>query len=412
VGLVLTLTGVGSAACDSTTEPLRTSDVEILTDFEGASLETWSESTAGRFLLRIRKDTNSDFARWYSFRAIGGQGEPLTFLIQNAGESSAADAWSFNRPAVSADGGATWGRIEETRYDGLVFTFRHTPASDDEWIALQPVYNFSRWESLAEDIRGHPMVDSLVVLTRTLEDRPVHLVKITDPSVPDSGKRAFWITARQHPAEVGGSWKAEGLLLWLLSEEPQAAEFRRRGIAYMVPFMNPDGVWHGNYRVNTAGANLNREWANQNMATAPSVAATTQRIQSFVSTGGELAFFADLHSYSSLRKNFFFYSGPERAAEEQVQEVEALMERFQEINGDFTRGGSSRSSDDTRLARGWVFETFGVQAVTFESAYQDVTYGPHAGEYMTVERYLALGEGLGKAVAEVLFGIPPDGGSS
>ena len=87
------------------------------------------------------------------------------------------------------------------------------------------------------------------------------------------------------------------------------------------------------------------------------------------------------------------------------------MDRFQEINGDFTRAGSSPSSDDTRLARGWAFETFGVQAVTFESAYQDVTYGPHAGQYMTVERFLALGEGLGRAVAEVLFGIPPDGGN-
>ena len=78
--------------------------------------------------------------------------------------------------------------------------------------------------------------------------------------------------------------------------------------------------------------------------------------------------------------------------------------------GDFTQEGSSPSGDSKRLARGWVDETFGVQAVTFESAYQDVTYGPNAGQFMTPERYMALGEDLGRAMADVLFGIPVDGG--
>jgi murein tripeptide amidase MpaA len=253
------------------------------------------------------------------------------------------------------------------------------------------------------------MVDTLEVLANTLEDRPVHLVKVTDTSVPDTEKRAVWVIGRQHPAEVGGSWKGEGLLRWFLSSDPQAAELRRQAILYMVPFMNPDGVWHGNYRVNTIGANLNREWENQNPSTAPSVAATAAQIQRFVSGGGEIAFFADLHSYTILRKNFFYYAGPDRAPPEKVQEIEALMSRLEEINGDFTQEGSSPSDDSKRVARGWVHETFGVQAVTFESAYQDVTYGPNAGQFMTPERYIALGEDLGKAVAEVMFGIPAEG---
>jgi murein tripeptide amidase MpaA len=316
----------------------------------------------------------------------------------------------MNRPAVSSDGGASWGRIADTQYDGLVFSFEHTPVSDTEWIALVAVYSFSRWLSMVDEIRSHPMVDTLEVLATTLEGRPVHFVKVTDASVPDTAKRAVWAIGRQHPAEVGGSWKGEGLLRWFLSDGPQATELRRQAILYMVPFMNPDGVWHGNYRVNSVGANLNREWENQNPATAPSVAATAAQMQHFVSAGGDIAFFVDFHSYTILRKNFFFYAGPDRAPPEKVQEIEALMARFEQINGDFTQEGSSPSGDDKRLARGWVDETFGVQAVTFVSAYQDVTYGPNAGQFMTPERYMALGEGLGKAVAEVLFGIPGDGG--
>lgn len=380
-------------------------DVDIQTDFEGASLASWVQRDPGRFDIRIRTDTNSDFARWYSFRVQGAQGKALTFHISNAGQVSAADAWSINQPVVSIDGGATWDRIQQTSYEGGVFTFRRTLRSDHEWIALNPVYNFSRWQALAEAIGDHPMVDSLAVLTNTVQGRPVHLVKITDSTVPDEEKGGVWAIARQHPAEVAGSWMAEGLINWLLSDDPQAAELLREAVFYIVPFMNPDGVALGNYRVNSVGKNLNREWTNRDYSTAPSVAAVADAIERYVASSRSFDFFVDFHAYSSLRKNFFFYSGRNRAPEGQVQEMEALMDLFQSINGDFTRAGSSTSNDDTRLARGWVFESFGVHAVTFEASYQDVTYGPMALQYMTPGRWQALGGGLGKSLAELLFGV-------
>lgn len=397
---------VGLWACESSPpEGTTLSAVELWADFEGASLESWTQSLPGTFSLRVRNDTNSDFARWYSFRVMDGGGEDLTFRIVNAGELSAADAFSFNRPAVSTDGGSSWDRIVSASYDAGVFAFDLTPPNDEVWIALGPVYNFSRWEALADEIRDHAMVDSLEVIAQTLQGRPLHLVKVTDPSVHDSLKGAVWGIARQHPAEVGGSWMAEGLLRWVLSDDPQAQELRRQAVFYLVPFMNPDGVALGNYRVNSVGANLNREWANQDPSTAPTVAAVASRIEALRASGRRFEFFVDFHAYSSLRKNFFFYSGLDRASPEEVQEIEALMSRFQELNGDFTRTGSGPSSDDTRLARGWAFETFGVQAVTFECSYQDITYGPRAGTYMTSDRYQELGEGLGKSIAEVLFGV-------
>jgi len=397
---------VGLCACESSgTSPLETPTVRLAVDFEGASLESWSQSPPRTFNLRVRKDTNSDFARWFSFRVMDGGGEDLTFRIVNAGELSAADAFSFNRPAVSTDGGVTWDRVASASYDAGVFSFDLTPPNGEVWIALGPVYNFSRWEALVDEIRDHSMVDSLEVIGQTLQGRSLHLVKVTDPSVHDSLKGAVWGIARQHPAEVGGSWMAEGLIRWVLSDEPQAKELRRQAVFYLVPFMNPDGVALGNYRVNSVGANLNREWANQDPSTAPTVAAVASRIEALRASGRRFEFFVDFHAYSSLRKNFFFYSGTDRASPGEVQEIEALMARFQELNGDFTRTGSAPSSDDTRLARGWAFETSGVQAVTFECSYQDITYGPRAGTYMTPDRYQELGEGLGKSIAEVSFGV-------
>ena len=404
--VLLLLISMALAGCDSSTGP-EPMPLQILTDFEGASLGGWALLPGDTVDFTIREDTNSEFARWYSFRVRGDPGTTATFRILNAGDVSAAGAWPFNRPAVSSDGGASWSRIADTELEEGVFTFRHSLSTEEEWVALGPVYNFSRWLAKVDEIRGHPKVDSLVTLSHTIQGRPVHLVKITDPSIPDSQKGAVWCTGRQHPAEVAGSWMAEGLLDWLLSGDAQADELLRRSVFYMVPFLNPDGVALGNYRVNSVGANLNREWTNRNPATAPSVAATAQAIEDFVASGRRFEFFVDFHAYSSLRKNFFFFTGRDRAPEEDVQEIEALMDLFQGINGDFTRTGSSIGGGDPRLAQGWVFENFGVQSVTFEASYQDVTYGSLAGSYMSPERYLALGEGLGKSLAQLLFNVNP-----
>ena len=42
----------------------------------------------------------------------------------------------------------------------------------------------------------------------------------------------------------------------------------------------------------------------------------------FFSSSSPIAFFADLHSYTILRRNFFFYAGPDRVPPDQVQEIE------------------------------------------------------------------------------------------
>lgn len=147
----------------------------------------------------------------------------------------------------------------------------------------------------------------------------------------------------------------------------------------MVPFKNPDGVVLGNYRVNSVGAKVSGEWGNRSCSTAPSVAAVAARIESFVSSGRPFEFFVDFRGESSSRRNYFLYSGPDRTTPEGCEKTHRLMARFQALNGDFTEEGSEWSADAPRLARGWVFESFGVQAVTFEGSYQDLVYGPHAG---------------------------------
>jgi len=393
-------------ACDSGTE-VKESPALIVTDFEGASLGSAVRRNESTFHLNLRGDTNSGSMRWYSFRIQGDERGLFSFRILNAGDASASSAWAFDRPLVSVNGGSTWERIADTDYDGQVFTFWYAPRTGSDWVAYQPVYNFSRWEAWLGQHQDDAAVDSVRVIGTTLGGRPVHLVKITDRSVPDTEKTAVWVIARQHASEVGGSWAAEGLLQWLVGTDPQAAELRRRAVFYMIPFMNPDGVALGNYRTNGAGRDINREWLARNPSTAPSVAAAATEMEGFVAGGGTVTLFADFHSASSSRKNYFIYNGAEGTSPEEAAEISTFMELYEALNPDFTVGGSVVGLVDARRARRWAYESLGTHAITFETAYQDVQYGPRMSEYMTTDRFMELGADFGRAVAEFFFSVGP-----
>jgi murein tripeptide amidase MpaA len=393
--------------CGEGTDPTLP-DIRLVTDFEGASLGWHTRVGPREFYISIRHDTNSGSLRWYSFRVEGGAGEDLTFRVTNANETSSDSAWAFDRPVVSSDGGENWSRITDTEYEGpegRFFTFRYTPQTDSDWIAYAPVYNFSQWENLVNELRGHPRLDTLEVLASSIDGKPIHLLEVTDPAVPDSTKTAVWIVARQHPGDAGASWVAEGLLRWLLSSDPAATQLASAGSIYMVPFMNPDGVLRGNYLTNSVGVNLNRQWPNPDSAIAPQVFAVSNLMQTFFQRGGAAELFVDVHARPISRANFFFYNGPEVTLPAMVAEILDFAAVLNRINPDFTANASEAWPGDNAISSRWAADAFGIHGITFEASFQDVDYGPFDGEYMTVDRYVALGEALGRGIAEFFYSI-------
>jgi len=67
------------------------------------------------------------------------------------------------------------------------------------------------------------------------------------------------ITSRVHPGEVSSSYGLQGILEFLISyNNLQAWILRKLFIFKIVPMVNPDGVFEGNYRMDPLGNNLNR----------------------------------------------------------------------------------------------------------------------------------------------------------
>lgn len=63
----------------------------------------------------------------------------------------------------------------------------------------------------------------------------------------------------------------QGVIEFILSNDPVAVELRNRFIFKILPILNPDGVIHGNYRSSLMGVDLNRRWKNPSKFLHPTI---------------------------------------------------------------------------------------------------------------------------------------------
>lgn len=66
---------------------------------------------------------------------------------------------------------------------------------------------------------------------------------------PSEKKRKIvTVTARVHPGETPSSYVCQGFIEFLVSPHPIAKVLRENIIFKIIPMLNPDGVYLGNYR--------------------------------------------------------------------------------------------------------------------------------------------------------------------
>ena len=144
---------------------------------------------------------------------------------------------------------------------------------------------------------------------QTLDNNKLYMLIITnfeDSFDTLANKKAIIFTARVHPGESSSSFVIQGLIEFLLSNEPKAISLRKNYIFKIIPMLNPDGVIRGNFRMNSIGKDLNRMWTEENEENSPSVFYCHKMIQKTLNSRN-IYFFCDFHGHSS-KNNFFLYS--------------------------------------------------------------------------------------------------------
>ena len=84
------------------------------------------------------------------------------------------------------------------------------------------------------------------------QQRRLDLITITELDVkqqsPEKKRKVVTITARVHPGETPSSYVCQGLIEFLVSNHPVAKVLRENIVFKIIPMLNPDGVYLGNYR--------------------------------------------------------------------------------------------------------------------------------------------------------------------
>ncbi|XP_046870471.1 cytosolic carboxypeptidase 6-like [Hypomesus transpacificus] len=167
---------------------------------------------------------------------------------------------------------------------------------------------------------------------------------------PEREKRLVFLTARVHPGECPSSFVCQGVIDFLVSQHPVAQVLRDHVIFKIVPMLNPDGVYLGNYRCSLMGFDLNRHWQDPSPWAHPTLHAVKQLIVQMSQDPVGLEFYIDVHAHSTMLNGFMY--GNVFEEEERVQR-QAVFPRLLCNNApDFSFSNTSFNRDVVKAGTG------------------------------------------------------------
>ena len=224
-------------------------------------------------------------------------------------------------------------------YYKFSWTFEPLVSENDHYFAFTNPYPYCdvmKNISAFEKICPNDTVFHRETLIRSLDGRDVDLITISqkynfsderEESIyglfPLSSSRCFkglkpivFISARVHPGETPASFLLDGILQVILSPDTRGASLRSNFVFKIIPVLNPDGVYRGNFRVDQNGVNLNRCYLEPSLLQHPSIYAVKTYFTSLVG----VKYYFDLHAHVSKRSCFLFgnYLPPDFPQDNQV----------------------------------------------------------------------------------------------
>src|SRR5579883_1334039 len=233
--------------------------IGVSTNFEGGNVGKVEQVSPAHLRCAVEGQADQDHrnrqASWYYFELTRLPREQVTIdLVDIAGEYNyKSPAFAVNRqtrPVYSYDG-VNWKHFTDDQVSWEEkephLTLRFTPASDHVRIAHTPPYTNKNLAALIDSFHGSPYLEKQAV-GRTVGNREMPLLTITDPKIPEAKKKVIWLMFRQHAWESGSSWVCDGAIRFLLSDDAGARRIRDENIFKIFPMADPDGVAAGMVR--------------------------------------------------------------------------------------------------------------------------------------------------------------------
>lgn len=109
----------------------------------------------------------------------------------------------------------------------------------------------------------------------------------------------------------------EGIINFLVNNQDVRSFLLKKMFVFMiVPMINVDGVFHGHFRMDTFGKNLNRYYIDPDLSKQPAVYAIKELANHLI-RDNRLSFYFDLHAHNA-KKGAFIYGNAINDFVEQV----------------------------------------------------------------------------------------------
>ncbi|XP_056645865.1 cytosolic carboxypeptidase 6 [Diorhabda sublineata] len=275
--------------------------------------------------LFIRPDTCSPKLRfWFNFTVDNvKQDQRVIFNIVNISKDRNLFMENMT-PLVKSSSRPQWQRIpkqyvfyhKSALHHGhyvLSFSFGFDKEDDLFQFCLAPPYSYSRLQTFSNVLekKAAYLTENFKkeLLEHSVQKRRIDLITIgsLNKNNPNSKRRVIAIMARVHPGESPSSFVCQGLLELLISSNYIATTLREHVIFKVIPMLNPDGVFLGNYRSTVIGTDLNRSWHISNQWCHPALRAVIDMLMRIDKNKEfQLDFVIDIHAHSSLKGCFMY----------------------------------------------------------------------------------------------------------
>jgi hypothetical protein len=307
----------------------------ITGNFDHGSLKSWSGNLNAITLVGRDNYYGSNKWRWMYAKAAGVLGaQPVFTINQNfAGDSTPGPHELEEHEMVYSYDNEHWSFFDNNELVATntdLFRFSNsTPFTQNEvYVAYAIPYSYGRSVAHTQSVLASPWAmpttsgdengvigqsraNLIDELGRNVPALNLYAYQITNPATdsPTTAKRKVGISTGLHAGETLGTHAFEGLVNWLISDDPRAARLRDVAEFFAYPVLNPTGRYAGMNR--TTVGNLNRDpnglwdssrWSsstygcNNNNCQDIRESGLAMQADVFSTPGGGLDAFIDFHS--------------------------------------------------------------------------------------------------------------------
>jgi hypothetical protein len=271
------------------------------------------------------------------------------------------------RPNTSQDL-KSWSLLDENRVsiseDKKRVTLSLALNTEFLWVASHPIVDNAFYNNWLATFNSTSTDTNLRVIGKSRQNRDLFELS----SFAGDAEPTIILLGRQHPPEVTGAIAMQSFVNRIFGDDKLAQVFRQHFNVLIYPNINPDGVALGNWRSNSNGKDLNRDWGPFTEIETQHVIQAIEKKTSTNSVWGML----DFHStWTDL-----FYT-----------QTELQSNRFPQFTADWMNALNSSESPikyqqkpsykpESPTSKNYFYERYQIPAITFElgenSTFEDI----------------------------------------